>query len=189
MWPRWPGHYFCQFENQMYASDIPRNPLQSCLVFHSILDLLLKNLFLSKLLLILLHYSIILIWSKTLLIFCFKHVSCDMQISQEMVSNAHVHQLTVSLLIHGECRVIERWCQHAMRGHMKENWLSIWLPKAVFTPILLRMLAACRVYTTNVFVYILSEGKGASGAVVRRFFFGFDCSATLFLEERSSASN
>ena len=46
-----------------------------------------------------------------------------------------------------------------------------------------------RVYTTNVFVYILSEGKGASGAVVRRFFFGFDCSATLFLEERSSATN
>ena len=29
----------------MYASDASRNPLQSCLVFHSILDLLLKTPF------------------------------------------------------------------------------------------------------------------------------------------------
>ena len=29
----------------MYASDTSRNPLQSCLVFHSILDLLLRNSF------------------------------------------------------------------------------------------------------------------------------------------------
>ena len=36
MGPRWPGHYFCR--NQMYASDTSRNPLQSWLVFHSILD-------------------------------------------------------------------------------------------------------------------------------------------------------
>ena len=55
--PRWPGHYFSQFEkrrftstrNQIYASDTSRNPLQSYLVFHSILELLLKISFLSKL--------------------------------------------------------------------------------------------------------------------------------------------
>ena len=33
----------------------------------------------------------------SILTFCFTSVSCDMQISYEMVSNAHVHQLTVSL--------------------------------------------------------------------------------------------
>ena len=49
MGSRWPGHYFCQFEpftstrNQSYASDTSRNPLQSCLVSHSILDLLLNR--------------------------------------------------------------------------------------------------------------------------------------------------
>ena len=49
MGPRWPGHYFCRVwkaftstRNQIYASDTCRNLLQSCLVFHSILDLLLK---------------------------------------------------------------------------------------------------------------------------------------------------
>ena len=43
MGQRWPGHYFYRFEKgllqQMFASDKFRNPLQSCLVFHSILDL------------------------------------------------------------------------------------------------------------------------------------------------------
>ena len=49
MGSRWPGHYFCQFQpftstrNQSYASDTSRNPLQSCLVSHSILDLLLNR--------------------------------------------------------------------------------------------------------------------------------------------------
>ena len=45
MGPRWPGHYFCQFEKSLpqpkikcNALAISRNPLQSCLVFHSILD-------------------------------------------------------------------------------------------------------------------------------------------------------
>ena len=33
----------------------------------------------------------------TLLTFCFTLVSCDMQISKEMVSNAHVHQLSGNL--------------------------------------------------------------------------------------------
>ena len=49
MGPRWPGHCFCPVwkaftstRNQMYPSDTFRNPLQSCLVFHSILDPLLK---------------------------------------------------------------------------------------------------------------------------------------------------
>ena len=50
---------FTSTRNQIYASDTSRNPLQSYLVFHSILDLLLKMSFLSKLLLILLHYFII----------------------------------------------------------------------------------------------------------------------------------
>ena len=66
MWPRWPGHYLCQFEkrlpqtrNQIYASDTSRNPLQSCLMFHSIRRSFTENLFLSKLLLILLHYLIV----------------------------------------------------------------------------------------------------------------------------------
>ena len=36
---------FTSTRNQMYASDISRNPLQSCLVFYSIVDLLLKPLF------------------------------------------------------------------------------------------------------------------------------------------------
>ena len=40
-------------------------------------------------------------------------------------------------LIQGECRVIERWCQNATQGYMKENWMSIWLSKAILTPILL----------------------------------------------------
>ena len=50
--PRWPGHHFCRVwkaftstRNQTYASDTSRNPPQSCLVFHSILDLLQKPLF------------------------------------------------------------------------------------------------------------------------------------------------
>ena len=34
---------FTSTRNQMYASDTSRNPLQSCLEFHSILDLLLKT--------------------------------------------------------------------------------------------------------------------------------------------------
>ena len=48
--PRWPGHYFCQFwkeftstRNQTNGSATSRNPLQSCLLFHSILDLLQKT--------------------------------------------------------------------------------------------------------------------------------------------------
>ena len=51
MGPRWPGHYlsdwkgFTSTRNQNYASDTPRNQLQSCLVFHSILDLLIKIYF------------------------------------------------------------------------------------------------------------------------------------------------
>ena len=49
---------FTSTRNQIYASDTSRNPLQSYQVFHSILDLLLKISFLSKLLLILLHYFI-----------------------------------------------------------------------------------------------------------------------------------
>ena len=32
----------------MYASDTSRNPLQSCLVFHSILDILVKTSFWAK---------------------------------------------------------------------------------------------------------------------------------------------
>ena len=40
-------------------------------------------------------------------------------------------------LIQGECRVIERWCQNATQGYMKENWMSIWLSKAILIPILL----------------------------------------------------
>ena len=40
MGPRWPGHYFCR--DQMYVSDTSRNPLQSWLMFHSILDFLQK---------------------------------------------------------------------------------------------------------------------------------------------------
>ena len=36
---------FTSTRNQMYASDISRNPLQSCLVFYSIVDLLLKTSF------------------------------------------------------------------------------------------------------------------------------------------------
>ena len=50
--PRWPGHYFRRVwkaftstRNQTYASDTSRNPLQSCLMFHSILDLLQKTSF------------------------------------------------------------------------------------------------------------------------------------------------
>ena len=49
MGPRWPGHYFCQFEKRLPQPEIEpkrrihlKNPLPSCLVFHSILDLLLK---------------------------------------------------------------------------------------------------------------------------------------------------
>ena len=42
MGPRWPGHYFCQFENSLPQPKIKWTrwlyPLQSCLVFHSILD-------------------------------------------------------------------------------------------------------------------------------------------------------
>ena len=40
MGPRWPWHYLCQFEKSLPTS---RNPLQSCLMFHSILDLLQKT--------------------------------------------------------------------------------------------------------------------------------------------------
>ena len=36
---------FTSTRNQMYASATPRNPLQSCLVFHSIIDLLQKTSF------------------------------------------------------------------------------------------------------------------------------------------------
>ena len=36
---------FTSTRNQIYASDTPRNQLQSCLVFHSILDLLIKIYF------------------------------------------------------------------------------------------------------------------------------------------------
>ena len=36
---------FTSTRNQNYASDTPRNQLQSCLVFHSILDLLIKIYF------------------------------------------------------------------------------------------------------------------------------------------------
>ena len=36
---------FISTRNQNYASDTSRNPLQSCLVFHSILDILLKIFF------------------------------------------------------------------------------------------------------------------------------------------------
>ena len=36
---------FTSTRNQMYALDTSRNPLQSCLVFHSILDLLQKTSF------------------------------------------------------------------------------------------------------------------------------------------------
>ena len=44
MGPCWPGHYFSQFEKRLPQPEIKtsRNPLQSYLVFHSILDLLLK---------------------------------------------------------------------------------------------------------------------------------------------------
>ena len=51
MGPRWPGHYFCQFEKRLPQPEIKptrpihdtsRNPLQFYLVFHSIPDLLLK---------------------------------------------------------------------------------------------------------------------------------------------------
>ena len=52
MWPRWTGHYFCKLwkeftstRNQMNASATSRNPLQSFLVFHLILDLLQKTSF------------------------------------------------------------------------------------------------------------------------------------------------
>ena len=41
--PVWKA--FTSTRNQMYASDTSRNPLQSCLVFHSILDLLQKTSF------------------------------------------------------------------------------------------------------------------------------------------------
>ena len=40
-------------------------------------------------------------------------------------------------LIQGECRVMERWCQNATQGYMKENWKSVWLSKAILIPILL----------------------------------------------------
>ena len=39
--PVWKA--FTSTQNQIYALDTPRNPLQSCLVFHSILSLLLKT--------------------------------------------------------------------------------------------------------------------------------------------------
>ena len=50
MGPRWPGHLsvwkaFTSTRNQIYPSDTFRNPLQFCLMFHSILDLLLKTSF------------------------------------------------------------------------------------------------------------------------------------------------
>ena len=44
--PAWKA--FTSTRNQMYASDTSRNPLQSCLVFHSILDLLQKTYFLAN---------------------------------------------------------------------------------------------------------------------------------------------
>ena len=44
--PRWPGHWFCQFEKRLPQPEIKStcgtHPLQSCLAFHWIFDLLLK---------------------------------------------------------------------------------------------------------------------------------------------------
>ena len=48
MVPRRPEHYFCQFEKRLpqpEVKDTSKNPLQSCLVFHLILDLLEKTSF------------------------------------------------------------------------------------------------------------------------------------------------
>ena len=45
--PVWKG--FTSTRNQMYASATSRNPLQTCLVFHSILDLLQKTSFWANL--------------------------------------------------------------------------------------------------------------------------------------------
>ena len=51
MGPRWPGHYFCLFEKRLPQPEIKctrrihSNPIQSCLVFHPILDLLQKASF------------------------------------------------------------------------------------------------------------------------------------------------
>ena len=50
---------FTSTRNQIYGSATLRNTLQSYLVFYSILDLFTRNLFMSKLLFILLHYFII----------------------------------------------------------------------------------------------------------------------------------
>ena len=49
MGPRWLGHYFWQFEKVHLFKDVSTNPLQSCLVFHSMTWFFNENLFLSKL--------------------------------------------------------------------------------------------------------------------------------------------